>query len=155
MHEGYSFGAEASSYGEVVFNTSMTGYQEMITDPSYAGQIVVPTYPIIGNYGVNSEDFESNRIQVTGFVVREECHLPSHWHSFSTLHQYLLSNGIPGITGVDTRAITRRLRSAGVMMGIARRQLESKHVVATWCGGRIAFSAAGRTSSDAGVTAIP
>ena len=81
VHEGYSFGAEASAYGEVVFNTSMTGYQEMLTDPSYAGQIVVPTYPMIGNYGVNSEDFESNRIQVAGFVVREECHLPSHWQS--------------------------------------------------------------------------
>jgi carbamoyl-phosphate synthase small subunit len=99
----------------------MTGYQEMLTDPSYAGQIVVPTYPMIGNYGVNSEDSESNRIQVAGFVVREECHLPSHWHSFSTLHQYLSSNGIPGIAGVDTRAITRRLRSAGVMMGMITR----------------------------------
>jgi len=118
VHEGYSFGAEASAYGEVVFNTSMTGYQEMLTDPSYAGQIVVPTYPIIGNYGVNSEDFESNRIQVAGFVVREECHLPSHWHSNSTLHEYLLASGIPGIAGVDTRAITRRLRSVGVMMGM-------------------------------------
>ena len=118
VHEGYPFGAEASAYGEVVFNTSMTGYQEMLTDPSYAGQIVVPTYPMIGNYGINSEDFESNRIQVAGFVVREECHLPSHWHSSSTLHQYLLSNGIPGIAGVDTRALTRRLRSVGVMMGM-------------------------------------
>lgn len=118
VHEGYSFGAEAPAYGEVVFNTSMTGYQEMLTDPSYAGQIVVPTYPMIGNYGINSEDFESNRIQVAGFVVREECHLPSHWHSFSTLHQYLLAGGIPGVAGVDTRALTRRLRSVGVMMGM-------------------------------------
>ncbi len=118
VYDGYSFGAEASAYGEVVFNTSMTGYQEMLTDPSYAGQIVVPTYPMIGNYGINSQDFESNRIQVAGFVVREDCHLPSHWQSSSTLHEYLLANGIPGIGGVDTRAITRRLRSEGVMMGM-------------------------------------
>ncbi len=118
VYEGYSFGAEVSAYGEVVFNTSMTGYQEMLTDPSYAGQIVVPTYPIIGNYGINSQDFESNRIQVAGFVVREECHLPSHWQSISTLHDYLLSSGISGVAGVDTRAITRRLRSLGVMMGM-------------------------------------
>jgi len=118
VYEGYSFGAEASAYGEVVFNTSMTGYQEMITDPSYAGQIVVPTYPMIGNYGINSHDVESNRIQVAGFVVREDCRLPSHWQSNATLHEYLLSEGIPGIGGVDTRAITRRLRSYGVMMGM-------------------------------------
>ena len=118
VYEGYSFGAEASAHGEVVFNTSMTGYQEMLTDPSYAGQIVVPTYPIIGNYGINSEDIESRRIQVSGFVVREECPLPSHSQSISTLHDYLLSSGIPGLAGVDTRAITRRLRSVGVMMGM-------------------------------------
>ena len=90
----------------------------MLTDPSYAGQIVVPTYPLIGNYGINSEDAQSNRIQVSGFVVREECHMPSHSRSVSTLHEYLLSSSIPGLAGVDTRAITRRLRSAGVMMGM-------------------------------------
>ena len=118
VYEGYSFGASPPAYGEVVFNTSMTGYQEMLTDPSYAGQIVVPTYPLIGNYGINSQDFESNRIQVSGFVVREDCHLPSHWQGSSTLHDYLLSGGIPGVGGVDTRAITRRLRSFGVMMGM-------------------------------------
>ena len=117
VYEGYSFGADAPTYGEVVFNTSMTGYQEMLTDPSYAGQIVVPTYPMIGNYGINADDFESRRIQVKGYVVREECHLPSHWRSISTLHDYLLASGIPGIAGVDTRAVTRRLRVAGVMMG--------------------------------------
>ena len=118
VYEGYSFGAEASAYGEVVFNTSMIGYQEMLTDPSYAGQIVVPTYPLIGNYGINEQDFESNKIQVRGFVVREECCQPSHYLSIGTLHQYLVENNIPGISGVDTRAITRKLRSAGVMMGI-------------------------------------
>ena len=118
VYQGYSFGAEADAYGEVVFNTSMTGYQEMLTDPSYAGQIVVPTYPLIGNYGTNEQDFESNKIQVRGFVVREECPEPNHYLNNKTLHQYLAESGIPGVYGVDTRAITRRLRSAGVMMGI-------------------------------------
>jgi len=118
VYEGYAFGAERRGYGEVVFNTSMTGYQEMLTDPSYAGQIVVPTYPLIGNYGVNAYDYESERIQVAGFVVREECHRPSHWQSQGTIHQYLEGQGIPAMWGVDTRALTRRLRSVGVMMGI-------------------------------------
>ncbi|MFC1958165.1 glutamine-hydrolyzing carbamoyl-phosphate synthase small subunit [Chloroflexota bacterium] len=118
VYQGYSFGAEADTCGEVVFNTSMIGYQEMLTDPSYAGQIVVPTYPLIGNYGTNQQDFESNRIQVRGFVVREECLKPNHYLNSKTLHEYLAENGIPGIYGVDTRAITRRLRSAGVMMGM-------------------------------------
>lgn len=118
VYEGYAFGAEASAYGEVVFNTSMVGYQEMLTDPSYAGQIVVPTYPLIGNYGINKQDFESKKIQVRGFVVREECLEPNHYLNSSTLHQFLEENGIPGICGVDTRAITRRLRSSGVMMGM-------------------------------------
>jgi len=117
-HEGYSFGAETDSFGEVVFCTSMIGYQEMLTDPSYAGQILVPTYPLIGNYGINEQDCESARIQVRGFVVREECLEPSHYLSQKTLHQYLAESGIPGIYGIDTRAITRRLRSAGVMMGM-------------------------------------
>ncbi len=118
IHQGYSFGAEADAFGEVVFCTSMTGYQEMLTDPSYAGQILVPTYPLIGNYGVNEQDFESARIQVNGFVVREECPEPSHYLSHKTIHEYLAESGIPGIHGVDTRAVTRRLRSAGVMMGM-------------------------------------
>ncbi|MFH1003099.1 MAG: glutamine-hydrolyzing carbamoyl-phosphate synthase small subunit, partial [Chloroflexota bacterium] len=118
VYEGYRFGAEVDGYGEVVFNTSMIGYQEMLTDPSYAGQIVVPTYPLIGNYGINNEDAESARIQVRGFVVREECLEPSHYLSAGTLHDYLTGAGIPGISGIDTRALTRRLRSAGVMMGI-------------------------------------
>lgn len=117
VYEGHAFGAEVRSYGEVVFNTSMTGYQEVLTDPSYAGQIVVLTYPLIGNYGINSEDIESKRIQVSGFVVREDCDRPSHWQSISTLSDYLKWAGIPGIGGVDTRAITRRLRTVGVMMG--------------------------------------
>jgi len=117
VYEGYAFGAEADAFGEVVFNTSMIGYQEMLTDPSYAGQIVIPTYPLIGNYGINEQDFESNKIQVRGFVVREECYQPNHYLSAKTIHQYLAESGIPGIYGVDTRAITRKLRSVGVMMG--------------------------------------
>jgi len=117
VYEGYSFGAETSACGEVVFNTSMVGYQEMLTDPSYAGQIVVPTYPLIGNYGINKQDFESKKIQVRGFVVREECLEPNHYLSTGTLQEFLARSGIPGISGVDTRAITRKLRSAGVMMG--------------------------------------
>jgi carbamoyl-phosphate synthase small subunit len=95
----------------------MTGYQEMLTDPSYAGQVLVLTYPLAGNYGINPEDVESKRIQVRGLVVHEACDLPSHWRSEMTLHEYLASEGIAGISGVDTRALTRRLRSAGVMMG--------------------------------------
>ena len=117
VYEGHTFGAEVRSYGEVVFNTSMTGYQEILTDPSYAGQIVVLTYPLIGNYGINPEDIESKRIQVSGFVVREDCDKPSHWQSTSTLSDYLKKASIPAIDGVDTRAITRRLRTVGVMMG--------------------------------------
>ena len=117
-YEGYTFGAEIDAVGEVVFNTSMAGYQEMLTDPSYAGQIVVPTYPLIGNYGTNIEDFESNRIQVKGFVVKEACDTPSHFLSQKTIDDYLKDNHTPGLYGVDTRAITRKLRSAGVMMGI-------------------------------------
>jgi carbamoyl-phosphate synthase small subunit len=117
VFEGRPFGALERAHGEVVFNTSMTGYQEALTDPSYAGQILVMTYPLQGNYGINRIDVESRRIQVRGFVVREHCDLPSHWRSEGTLHDYLSQRGIPGISGVDTRALTRRLRSVGVMMG--------------------------------------
>ena len=117
VYHGTPFGADVSAVGEVVFTTSMTGYQEMLTDPSFAGQIVVPTYPLIGNYGINAQDFESSRIQVAGFVVRSWSDAPSHGLSRATLHDYLVSQGVPGLSGVDTRAITRRLRSRGVMMG--------------------------------------
>ena len=118
VYEGYSFGAEATTYGEVVFDTSMTGYQEMLTDPSFAGQILVPTYPLIGNYGINEKDFESKQIQVRGLAAREYCLQPSHGQSTTTLHEFLLANGIPGISGIDTRALTRHIRTVGVMMGI-------------------------------------
>jgi carbamoyl-phosphate synthase small subunit len=114
---GQAFGAPGRTYGEVIFDTAMVGYQEMLTDPSCAGQIVVLTYPLVGNYGINAFDVESKRIQMRGLVVREDCDQPSHWQSERTLHEYLASEGIPGMAGVDTRALTRHLRSAGVMMG--------------------------------------
>jgi carbamoyl-phosphate synthase small subunit len=126
VYEGYSFGAETTTHGEVVFSTSMTGYQEMLTDPSYAGQILVPTYPLIGNYGINESDFESRQIQVRGFAVREYCSQPSHWQSARTVHEFLLAYGIPGISGIDTRALTRRLRSSGVMMGIITSEMAAE-----------------------------
>lgn len=125
VYEGYSFGGAPPTHGEVVFATSMTGYQEMLTDPSFAGQIVVPTYPMIGNYGINAQDFESKRIQVAGFVVREECRLPSHRQSERTVDEYLRSQGVVGLAGVDTRALVRRLRVHGVMMGAIAESAEA------------------------------
>jgi carbamoyl-phosphate synthase small subunit len=117
VFHGQSIGAPTAAIGEVVFNTSMFGYQEILTDPSYAGQIVLMTYPLIGNYGISQEDVESRRIQVAGFVVREACDEPSHNRSVATLTEFLVAQQVPGIAGVDTRALTRRLRSRGVMMG--------------------------------------
>ena len=118
VHRGESFGADIAGHGEVVFNTSMTGYQEVLTDPSYAGQLVTLTYPLVGNYGINPQDFESRQIRVAGLITREHCDRPSHGRSDRTLDEFLRSQGIPGISGVDTRAITRRLRDQGVMMGL-------------------------------------
>jgi carbamoyl-phosphate synthase small subunit len=115
---GWSFGAEGEAVGEVVFNTSLMGYQEIITDPSYAGQIVTMTYPLIGNYGVNAEDIEARRIHLQGFVVREACPHPSNWRSKTTLHGYFAKRGVVGIEGVDTRALTRHLREEGAQMGV-------------------------------------
>jgi len=126
VYEGHSFGAETTTHGEVVFSTSMTGYQEMLTDPSYAGQILIPTYPLIGNYGISESDFESRQVQVSGFAVREYCSRPSHWQSTRTVHEFLLAYGIPGISGIDTRALTRRLRSSGVMMGIITSEMAAE-----------------------------
>ncbi len=114
---GAAIGAPVRSHGEVVFCTAMTGYQEALTDPSFAEQVLVMTYPLQGNYGVNEYDVESRRIQVRAFVVREDCAVPSHWRAKRTLHAYLEENGVPGIAGVDTRALTRKLRSGGVLMG--------------------------------------
>ena len=115
---GESFGAAREGWGEVVFNTTMTGYQEVLTDPSYAGQMVTLTYPLVGNYGINPADFESRRIQAAALIVRQHCDLPSHAASRMTLDAFLREYDIPGISGVDTRAITRRLRTRGVMMGM-------------------------------------
>ena len=114
---GEPIGAPVRAHGEVVFSTAMTGYQEALTDPSFAGQVLVMTYPLQGNYGVNDFDVESRRIQVRAFIVREDCQTPSHWRAKGTLHEYLLEHGVAGIAGVDTRALTRKLRTAGVMMG--------------------------------------
>jgi carbamoyl-phosphate synthase small subunit len=118
VHQGIGFGAEVEGLGEVVFNTSMTGYQEVLSDPSYAGQLVTLTYPLVGNYGINPQDFESSRIQVGGLIVRENCDQPSHGRSTQSLHEFLASEGIPGISEIDTRAVTKRLRSQGVMLGV-------------------------------------
>ena len=115
---GESFGARREGWGEVVFNTTMTGYQEVLTDPSYAGQMVALTYPLVGNYGINRADFESRRIQASALIVRQHCDLPSHSTSDMTLHAFLEEYNVPGISGIDTRALTRRLRTSGVMMGL-------------------------------------
>ncbi len=117
LFEGEQFGATGETVGEVVFNTSMTGYQEVLTDPSYKGQLVTMTYPLIGNYGCNETDIESIRPQVEGFVVREYSAYHSNWRSKWSLDTYLAEHGILGIQGVDTRALTRRLRVHGVMNG--------------------------------------
>jgi len=126
VYEGEAFGAQTTTYGEVVFDTSMTGYQEMLTDPSFAGQILVPTYPLIGNYGINESDFESKQIQARGLAVREYCPRPSHWQSTRTLHEFLLAYGIPGISGIDTRALTRHLRLEGAMMGMVTSEMTAE-----------------------------
>ncbi|HRI86841.1 MAG TPA: carbamoyl phosphate synthase small subunit, partial [Candidatus Hydrogenedentes bacterium] len=118
IFEGTAVGAEGESFGELVFNTSMTGYQEILTDPSYAGQIVTMTYPLIGNYGVNPEDVESRKPFVEGFVMRECCHQPSNWRSKQTLPEYLKEHGIIGIEGVDTRKITKLLRTQGAKKSV-------------------------------------
>lgn len=115
--EGQSFGAAGKSIGEVVFNTSMTGYQEILTDPSYCGQMVTMTYPLIGNYGVNSLDNEADRSFVKGFIVREYCTDPSNFRCEGTIDEYLKKNGIVGIYGLDTRYITKKVRTQGVMNG--------------------------------------
>ena len=117
VFHGTGFGARASACGEVCFNTSMTGYQEILTDPSYKGQIVTMTYPLIGNYGVNRQDVESWQPHVAGFVIRELSPVVSNWRAESSLAEYLEQNGIPGIQGIDTRALTRKLRVRGALNG--------------------------------------
>jgi carbamoyl-phosphate synthase small subunit len=118
VYFGTGFGTAGESWGEVVFNTGMTGYQEVLTDPSYCGQIVVMTYPLIGNYGINDADFEARRSFVRGFVVREACSAPSNWRAKWDLATYLREQGVIGLAGIDTRALTRRLREHGTMRGV-------------------------------------
>jgi carbamoyl-phosphate synthase small subunit len=118
VFRGEALGAPGVGRGEVVFNTSMTGYQEILTDPSYRGQMVCMTYPLIGNYGINSEDVESRRPWVAGFIVKEACPYPSSWRSRISLDDYLREHGIVGIQGIDTRALTRHLRDQGAQEGI-------------------------------------
>ena len=115
IYEGESFGAEGTNFGELVFNTSMTGYQEILTDPSYAGQIITMTYPEIGNYGINDNDFESEKPAAMGFIVKSACVHDSHYESKQTISQYLKKNNLIGISGIDTRALTRKIREFGSM----------------------------------------
>jgi len=118
--EGKGFGAEGKALGEIVFATGMTGYVESLTDPSYAGQILMFTYPLIGNYGVSEEDYESDGIKAEGVVVREACFRPSNWRSQKDINEFLLEFGIPGIYGVDTRALTKKIRVHGTMKAVLR-----------------------------------
>jgi carbamoyl-phosphate synthase small subunit len=127
---GASFGAVGETFGEMVFNTSMTGYQEILTDPSYAGQLVCMTYPLIGNYGVNEEDVESRRPWVEGFVVREASRVASNWRSGGSLDDYLREHGIVGIEHIDTRALVRHIRDKGAMRaGISSVDLDPKSLL--------------------------
>jgi len=134
IFEGQGVGATGTASGEVVFNTGMTGYQEILTDPSYCGQIVVMTYPLIGNYGFNTVDNQSAAPRVRGFVVREWCAEPSHWQATTDLENYLRAEGIVGLSGIDTRALTRHLRRAGTLGGVIARgeedELEQEELVA-------------------------
>jgi carbamoyl-phosphate synthase small subunit len=118
LMRGEGFGAACKVHGEFVFNTGMVGYPESITDPSYAGQILIQTYPLIGNYGVNTKHLESDRPQIEGYVVHELCQQPSHWSSELQLDEWLTASGVPGIAGVDTRSLTQKIRTQGTMLGI-------------------------------------
>jgi carbamoyl-phosphate synthase small subunit len=117
VFQGVQFGADVEAIGEVVFTTGMTGYQETLTDPSFKGQMVVLTYPLAGNYGINLDDVESRELQLNALIVHELCDEPSNWRSSRSLAKHLKLAGIPGIRGVDTRAVTRHIRQAGAMMG--------------------------------------
>ncbi len=118
VFKGYSLGTPGETIGEVVFNTSIIGYQEIITDPSYKGQMVAMTYPLIGNYGINEKDYESRKPFLEGFIVKECSHFPSNWRSQISLDEFLRKNGIVGIQGIDTRALTSHVRDYGTQQGI-------------------------------------
>jgi carbamoyl-phosphate synthase small subunit len=128
--EGVSFGAAGEASGEVVFNTSLTGYQEILTDPSYVGQMICMTYPEQGNYGVNGGDQESERPHATGFIVRHHAEEPSNFRAERSLGAYLEANGIPGISGIDTRRLTRHVRTAGAQMGVISTEGSAQALVA-------------------------
>src|SRR3954464_10249599 len=131
VFEGESFGASSTTVGEACFNTSMTGYQEVLTDPSYRGQIVAMTYPLIGNYGTNALDQESREPHVRGFVIEELSEIPSNWRSELSLEDYLKRWNIPGAQGIDTRALTRHLRTRGAMEAcLTTEALSEKEAVA-------------------------
>ena len=133
VFQGEAFGAEGEAIGEVVFNTSMTGYQEILTDPSYRGQLVAMTYPEIGNVGVNREDVESRAPFVSGFIVREYWPSPSSWRAEESLGAYLRRHGIVGISGIDTRALVRRLREVGSQEGSRRRFIDRSLMLRLRC----------------------
>src|SRR3989304_7349088 len=118
IFKGYSLGAIGETIGEVVFNTSLMGYQEILTDPSYKGQMVVMTYPLIGNYGINEKDYESRKMFLEGFIVKECSPSPSNWRSQTSLDEFLKQKGIVGIQGIDTRALTAHIRDCGSQQGI-------------------------------------
>jgi carbamoyl-phosphate synthase small subunit len=118
IFEGTAFGAHGQKCGEVVFNTAMTGYQEILTDPSYNEQIITMTYPLIGNYGVNKADRESRKLFVSGFIVKEHCQYPSNWRNEKSLDSYLKAGKVVGLAGIDTRSLVRHIREAGAMRGI-------------------------------------
>ncbi len=128
IYEGKSFGAEGTNFGELVFNTSMTGYQEILTDPSYAGQVIVMTYPEIGNYGINDDDFESEKPATRGFIVKSCSEIDSHYKSRQTLSDYLAKNGIVGISNIDTRTLTRKIRENGCMNCVVTTQEVSEEL---------------------------
>ena len=118
VFEGWSFGSDGESYGEIVFNTSITGYQEILTDPSYCGQIITMTHPHIGNYGFNPDDMESSRIYASGLIVKEASSVVSNWRATGSLKEFLSEYGVVGIEGIDTRALTRHIRQAGAMRAV-------------------------------------
>ena len=127
IFEGEHFGAEKEVEAEIVFNTSMSGYQEIITDPSYCGQMVVMTYPLIGNYGINPEDFESDRPYLSGFIIKELSRVQSNWRSRGNLEDFLKKNNVFGIQGIDTRALTRRIRDKGAQQAVLSTNISDTH----------------------------
>jgi len=144
---GVGFGAYKTAFGELVFNTAMAGYQESLTDPSYRGQVLLQTYPLIGNYGLNSSDFESASPQVRAYVVREACDLPVHRNSKETLDAFLKRFDVPGISGVDTRALTIRVRERGTLKCAATssRTCGRSTSWSSGCSGRASLPPRGRT----------